>query len=76
MGVSEQRHHPAVFYPRGKESRYPFTEGWVGVRAGLDTEVREKMSCLCRGSKLDRLVNQSVARYYTKLPGSHNATSL
>jgi hypothetical protein len=41
------------------------TGGWVGPRAGLDTEVRGKISCLCRGSNLDRSVVQSVARHYT-----------
>jgi hypothetical protein len=33
----------------------------VGPRAGLDTKVRGKILCLCRGSNLDRPVFQSVA---------------
>jgi hypothetical protein len=44
-GVSGQRHTPAVLYPRGKDppSRTHCTGGWVGPRAGLDTEVREEI---------------------------------
>jgi hypothetical protein len=30
------------------------TGGWVGPRAGLDTEVRGKILCPCRGSNRDR----------------------
>jgi hypothetical protein len=41
------------------------TGGWVGLRAGLDTEVRGNILCLCRGSNLDRSVVQSVARHST-----------
>jgi hypothetical protein len=40
-------------------------EGRVGPRAGLYTEVRGKILCLWRGSNLDRLVTESVARHYT-----------
>jgi len=32
------------------------TGGWVGPRAGLDTEARGKIRCLCRGSNLGRPV--------------------
>jgi hypothetical protein len=32
------------------------TGGWVGLRAGLDTEAREKILCLCRGSNNGRPV--------------------
>jgi hypothetical protein len=39
--------------------------GWVGPRAGLDTEARGKSFRLCRGSNLDRPVVQPVARHYT-----------
>jgi hypothetical protein len=38
---------------------------WVDHRAGLDTEDRGKILCLCRGSNLDRPVVQPVARDYT-----------
>jgi hypothetical protein len=37
----------------------------VGLRAGLDTEVRGKILCPCRGSNPDRPVVQSVVRHYT-----------
>jgi hypothetical protein len=46
------------------------TGGWVDLRVGLDTEVRGKISCLCRGSNLDHPIVQPVARHYTELPGS------
>jgi hypothetical protein len=39
--------------------------GWVGLRAGLETEVRGKVLCPCRGTNSDRPVVQSVARHYT-----------
>jgi hypothetical protein len=69
MGVSGQRHTPAVLLPPGKGLPVPIvphcTGGWVGPRACLDTEVRWKISCLCRGSNLDRPVVQSVVRHYT-----------
>jgi hypothetical protein len=42
------------------------TGGWVGPRAGLDTEARGKiLLSLCRGSNLDLSIVQSVARHYT-----------
>jgi hypothetical protein len=41
------------------------TGGWVGPRAGLDTEVRGKILYKCRGSNPDRPVVQSVVRHYT-----------
>jgi hypothetical protein len=41
------------------------TGGWVGPKAGMDIEVRRKISCICRGSKLDRPVDQTIARHYT-----------
>jgi hypothetical protein len=44
MGVSGQRHAPAALYRRGKD--LPGTHwrgGWVGPRAGLETEFREKI---------------------------------
>jgi len=41
------------------------TGGWVGPRAGLDTEVRGKILCLCRGSNPNRPVVQPVVRHYT-----------
>jgi hypothetical protein len=41
------------------------TGGWVGPRAGLDTEDRGKILCPCRGSNPDRPIVQSVVRHYT-----------
>jgi hypothetical protein len=41
------------------------TGGWVGPRAGLDTEDRGKILCPCRGSNPDRPVFQPVVRHYT-----------
>jgi hypothetical protein len=41
------------------------TEGWVGPRAGLDTEDRWKILRLCRKLNLDRPIVQSVVRHYT-----------
>jgi len=43
MGVSGQRHAPVTLYPRGKDPGTHCTGGWVGLRAGLDTEVRVKV---------------------------------
>jgi hypothetical protein len=44
MGVSGQRHAPAALYPGQRISSTHWIGGWVGLRAGLDTEVREKKS--------------------------------
>jgi hypothetical protein len=41
------------------------TGGWVGPRAGLDTEDRGKILCPRRGSDPDRPVVQPVVRHYT-----------
>jgi hypothetical protein len=43
MGLSGQRHAPAALYPRGKTHGTHCTGGWVGPRAGLDTEDRGKI---------------------------------
>jgi hypothetical protein len=41
----------------------------VGLRAGMDTEVRGKILCPCQGSNLDRLVVQSYSdTILTELP--------
>jgi hypothetical protein len=45
MGVSGQRHAPAALYPLGKDPGTHWTGGWVGPRAGLDTEARRKILC-------------------------------
>jgi hypothetical protein len=49
MGVSGHRHAPAALYPRGKDPGTCWIGGWVGLRAGLDTEARGKILYLCRG---------------------------
>jgi hypothetical protein len=41
------------------------TGGWVGLRAGLDTETRGNILCPRRESNPDRPVVQPVARHYT-----------
>jgi hypothetical protein len=41
------------------------TGGWVGPRAGADTEVGGKILCLCWGSNPDRPIVQPVARHCT-----------
>jgi hypothetical protein len=46
--VSGQRHAPAALCPR--EFGIHCTGGWVGHRAGVDTEDRGKALCLWRGS--------------------------
>jgi hypothetical protein len=43
MGVSGQRHAPAAIYPLGKYPCTHSTGGWVGPRAGLDTEITGKI---------------------------------
>jgi hypothetical protein len=53
-GVSGQRHATTALYPRERTTGIHCTGGWVGLRASLDTEVRGKTSCLCRGSYLYR----------------------
>jgi hypothetical protein len=54
--VSGQRHAQAVLYPREKTPGTHCTGGWVGLRAGLDTEDRGKILCLCWGSNPGRPV--------------------
>jgi hypothetical protein len=60
-GVEWSASRPGRALPPGK--RTPGTHctgGWVNPRAGLDREVRGKISCPCQGSNLDRPVVQSV----------------
>jgi hypothetical protein len=54
MGVSGHRHAPAALYPRKWTHSTHWTEDWVGPKAGLDTEARGKIICLCQGSNLGR----------------------
>jgi hypothetical protein len=65
MEVSGGQHHaPAALYPRGNDPGTHCTGGWVGPRAGLNTEASGKFFRLCRRSNLERPVVQSVARLY------------
>jgi hypothetical protein len=54
MGVSGQHHAPAALCPGERTPGTHCTGGWVGPRAGLDTEVIGKLLCPCRGSNPDR----------------------
>jgi hypothetical protein len=49
-GVSGQRYAPAALYPQQRTPGTLGIRGLVGLRAGLDTEARRKVLCLCRGS--------------------------
>jgi hypothetical protein len=42
MGVNGERHAPAALYPPGENPGTHWIRGWMGLRAGLDTEAREK----------------------------------
>jgi hypothetical protein len=53
------------FTPRERAPGTHCTRGWVGPRAGLDTEDRGKILCPCRGSNPDRPFVQPVVRHYT-----------
>jgi hypothetical protein len=64
-GVSGQRHAPVMLYPRERTLGTHCTGGWVGLRAGLDTEDRGKILRLCRGSNPGRSVcSQTVVPQY------------
>jgi hypothetical protein len=65
MGVSGQCPVPAVFCHGERTPSTHCTGGWVGLRAGLDTEVGGKILCPCQGLNPDRLVVQSIVRHYT-----------
>jgi hypothetical protein len=66
MGVSGQHHAPAALLPPGKgPPGTHWTGGWVGPRAGLDTEARGKILCPRWESNPDRPVVQPVVRHYT-----------
>jgi hypothetical protein len=43
MGVSGQRQAPAAFFPGERIPGTHCTGGWVGPRAGLETEAGEKI---------------------------------
>jgi hypothetical protein len=60
MGVSGQHHTPAALYPQERTRSVNCTGGWVGPRAGLDTEARAFASV---GDRTP--VVQYVVRHYT-----------
>jgi hypothetical protein len=60
-GGDGQRHAPAALYPGERTPGTHWTGGWVGPRAGLDTEARGRIRCPCRGSNPYRPVVQSVS---------------
>jgi hypothetical protein len=62
MEVSGQRYAPAALYPGKRTPGTHCTGGWVGLRAGLDTEATGKVLCLCWGSNTDRPVVQVRCR--------------
>jgi hypothetical protein len=54
-----------TFKPGERTPGTHWTGGWVGPRAGLDTEARGKILCPLRESNSDRPVVQPVVRLYT-----------
>jgi hypothetical protein len=58
-GVSGQCQAPAALYPLERTPVSHWTGGWVGPRAGLDTEAGGKILCLCR-------VRTMVAQYVVR----------
>jgi hypothetical protein len=54
--VSGELYAPFALYPRERTPGTHCIGGWVGLRAGLSTEARGRILCLCRGSNLSRSV--------------------
>jgi hypothetical protein len=67
MAVSCQRHAPAALNFQEMTSSTNWIGGWVGFRAGLNTEARGKGLCLCRESNTRRQV-RSQDIILTELP--------
>jgi hypothetical protein len=65
MGVSGQRHATDALYTRERTAGTCWIGGWVGLRAGLNTEAREKILDIRREWNPGRPVFQSVVRHYT-----------
>jgi hypothetical protein len=70
--VNGQCHASAALYHRGRAPDTHWIGDWVGLRAGLDTEVTGKIRCLCRGSNPDRSSCPQSDTILTVLPGSLN----
>jgi hypothetical protein len=49
-GMSGRRHAPAALYSWERTPGTHWIGGWVSLRAGLDTQARVKILCLCWGS--------------------------
>jgi hypothetical protein len=64
-GESSASRPGRAFSPGERTPGTHCTGGWVGPRAGLDTEARGKILCPRRGSNPDRPVVQPVVRHYT-----------
>jgi hypothetical protein len=64
----------SVSRPRERTPGTHCTGGWVGLRAGLDTEVTRNILCSCRVSNPDCPVVQSVVKtlYWLSYPGSRS----
>jgi hypothetical protein len=69
MAVGGQRHAHAALYPGERTTGTHCTGGWLGLKAGLDTEATEKILCLCRGLKPGRPVC-SQTLYWLSYPSS------
>jgi hypothetical protein len=48
-GMSGRRHASAALYPWERTPSTHWIGGWVSLRAGLDTQARVKIPCLCWG---------------------------
>jgi hypothetical protein len=69
-GIRGQRHAPAAFYPREWTTGIHWTGGWVELSAGLDTQARGKILCICRGWNPGRPVCSPTLywpRYFSSL---------
>jgi hypothetical protein len=69
--VSVQRYAPAALYPQEMTPGTHWTGGWVGLRAGLDTEARGKFR-FCRGSNPGRRVLKVVVDILNKQSDSQH----
>jgi hypothetical protein len=56
-GVSGQRHAPAALYRGERTDCSHWVGDLVGLRVGLNKEVRGEIQCLCRGSNPSRLAS-------------------
>jgi hypothetical protein len=70
MGVSGQRHASAVLYPGERTSGTHCTGGWVGLRAGLDTEAKGKILLPPPGIEPISPGRPVRSQTQTQLPGS------